>query len=611
MCASFLNTREIFLKTTNFNFNNRNFALKFWDSTDGPIGKVFALDTETDIIVEGEVANLVLASAYSGEDTTWIIRKNDIKYFIDVHKSSSIVMCNAAFDLLVLEKEIGDELFHFLDSQHLLDISLLYQLVILATEGRPPWSHSLATMTEKYLGIILDKEGADLSGKTIRTNFGSYLRDGVVAYDEISCEAYVYAAIDSIATWEIYTKILPLARKCSIGRSLLTHDTQIKAAYALAKVEKTGCFIDKTKVTSLSTEIEMQLLKLNQYLLDDGWSSGSGSKTRYEQKIIELENEYQFRLPRTKTGKPTSAEYYLEEHSEIPFIKNYLEYHSLRKLNSTFVSKLRDKAIVYPHFRVLVSTGRTSSYNPNFQNFPRDGLIRECFIPRSEHIYVIADYSTVELCTLAQTCINRFGSSKMAELINSGVDLHSWFAGKILSKPIEEISKTERLYAKACNFGFPGGLGVKQFLSYAKSTYGIGDLSFQRAKELKELWLSSFPEMKKYLEAEKGSFFGSLTTAKTITGRIRTNCTYTQSKNFPFQGLAADGSKLALYRLIRENFRVVNYIHDEFVVEIQKDSQMENKMKTIVKIMIDEMNVVCPQVSIRVESALAPCWRKC
>ena len=60
-----------------------------------------------------------------------------------------------------------------------------------------------------------------------------------------------------------------------------------------------------------------------------------------------------------------------------------------------------------------------------------------------------------------------------------------------------------------------------------------------------------------------------LTDVQTRTGRIRAACTYTAARNTPFQGLAADGTKIALYRLKEAGYRVSNFIHDEFVIELR------------------------------------------
>jgi hypothetical protein len=61
----------------------------------------------------------------------------------------------------------------------------------------------------------------------------------------------------------------------------------------------------------------------------------------------------------------------------------------------------------------------------------------------------------------------------------------------------------------------------------------------------------------------------------TLTGRLRANASYCARHNTVFQGLAADGAKLALWLLWRAGYRIVNFIHDEVLIEIPVDSRLD------------------------------------
>ena len=54
----------------------------------------------------------------------------------------------------------------------------------------------------------------------------------------------------------------------------------------------------------------------------------------------------------------------------------------------------------------------------------------------------------------------------------------------------------------------------------------------------------------------------------TLSGRLRANAGYTARHNTIFQGLASDGAKLALWRVWRAGYRVVNFVHDQLLVEV-------------------------------------------
>lgn len=506
-----------------------------------------------------------------------LLSESQYEGFVSTHSKSLFISSNSTTILL---GKSGEQFLAILDDNRFIHLQLLFQLVSLATDGGLFYPATLIEMSD-----ILIKRKLRCPQIVSESDVQSCISVIRVCYE------YLIWKIDRIS-----------------GKNLLTHYIQAKADYALRKVELFGYRLDSKKVNELYFKAQTEIERKHESLKSYGWSSGFQSERKYEDVVQSLG----IQLPKTATGKISSAERHIVEYAEQhPFFREYLDFHSLRKLQSTYLSKMKDVDILYPHYKTLVSTGRTSSYDPNFQNFPKDQGFRQCFVPLEGYLFLVADYATIELCALAQTCITNYGYSRMAELINSGVDLHRWFASVLLDKSADSVTKDERTYAKACNFGFPGGLGVKQFLEYAKYTYGISNLTLKQASDFKSKWLSAFPEMNHYLDAN-GQRFKSKTTATTITGRIRSNCTFTQAKNFPFQGLASDGGKLALYKLIRDDYRVINYIHDEFVLEIPRGSiDLLNKHRhSAESIMIDQMKVACPDLKIGIESKICEFWEK-
>jgi hypothetical protein len=100
------------------------------------------------------------------------------------------------------------------------------------------------------------------------------------------------------------------------------------------------------------------------------------------------------------------------------------------------------------------------------------------------------------------------------------------------------------------------------------------------------------------------------TAAVVPTGRVRSNCSFTESRNGPFQGLAADGAKLALYDLVRAGHRVVAFVHDEVLVEVPEADDYRGPAESVAGIMIDAMRRICPDVRILTEYAVMRRWRK-
>lgn len=96
----------------------------------------------------------------------------------------------------------------------------------------------------------------------------------------------------------------------------------------------------------------------------------------------------------------------------------------------------------------------------------------------------------------------------------------------------------------------------------------------------------------------------------TTTGRVRGRVGYSQSKNTPFQGLAADGAKLALWRLYLAGYRTVAFIHDEMLIELPSTADHTESARQIEQILCEAMGELTGDVPIACEYALADRWSK-
>lgn len=126
--------------------------------------------------------------------------------------------------------------------------------------------------------------------------------------------------------------------------------------------------------------------------------------------------------------------------------------------------------------------------------------------------------------------------------------------------------------------------------------------------------LNENPDLDEYLdheragpELEKILFFGTVTT---ITGRPRGRATFTQRKNTPFQAAAADGCKIALWKLFRAGYKVVAFVHDEFVIELPENCDFTQEAIRIDQICCRSMEQVTGDVPIECEYAVSYCWSK-
>jgi hypothetical protein len=99
-------------------------------------------------------------------------------------------------------------------------------------------------------------------------------------------------------------------------------------------------------------------------------------------------------------------------------------------------------------------------------------------------------------------------------------------------------------------------------------------------------------------------------TAVTLTGRVRAGLSYTECRNTPFQGLAADGAKVALWRLTEDGYRVVAFVHDEIVCEVPAASAARD-LADIERVMIESMSSVLGcGIPVKVEGKVSDRWEK-
>jgi len=117
-----------------------------------------------------------------------------------------------------------------------------------------------------------------------------------------------------------------------------------------------------------------------------------------------------------------------------------LEYRTLAKLRSTYIDGLlhsispTDARIHTTYDSLGAATGRMSSNDPNLQNIPTGEWyaqeIKACFIPSPWNIFLVADYSQVELRILAFLSQDR----NLLDTFARGEDIHTRTARFLFQK---------------------------------------------------------------------------------------------------------------------------------------------------------------------------------
>lgn len=275
-----------------------------------------------------------------------------------------------------------------------------------------------------------------------------------------------------------------------------------------------------------------------------------------------------------------------------------------------------------------MKTGRTSSKTPNLQNLPRRGGLRDCFTAREGHTLIMCDYDAVEMRTLAQCVLDIAGHETPLLTMyrdDPNYDPHAYFGASLLGVTYEEMlerlragdkeAKEMRQRAKPANFGYAGGMGASTFVAYA-SQYGV-ELTEAEAKDLRAKWIDTYDMRPWFTEAERAQARGWVDVPRSQRRRGRVG--YTQACNTPFQGMASDGAKDALFRVARECYvtptsplfgcRPLVFIHDEIIIEAPIETAHESAQR-LKELMEDAMRGVTPDVPPSATPALCRRWLK-
>ena len=500
-----------------------------------------------------------------------------------------------AFDCGVFAAEDPDRflfrIFRELDAGRLRDTKIREQLLNLSLgrlkfdpETNRRQSYSLASLASKYLRRDLDK-----SEDGYRLRYNELDPNDIESWP---ARAREYAIGDAVSTLEIFFK------QSEDGVEIFDEINQTKASFALHLMSIRGFATDTKRALELESTLRAEIDSCRELLIPAGLLRLNGSKNiaAIRRRISESMSS----PPLTKSGKISTERQVLIDCGGS--LRRLAEIGKSEKILSTYLPKLKAGS-VHCRYSSLMETGRTSSSSPNIQNLPRAGGVRECYIPRDGYSLFAIDYSTIELRALAQICLDLFGQSEMARRINAGEDLHLALAAQIQGVDYDDDkAKDARPFAKVANFGYPGGMGAAALASTAPN-FGL-EMSVEKAEELRLHWSKTWPEMEHYFRHinEALGFSGSATIEQPRSKRVRGNCSYTQACNTTFQGLAADGAKLALFEVARDAYTSGEYyplafIHDEILIEAKDESSA----KLVADIMIESMREYLPDIEVTVE----------
>jgi len=130
------------------------------------------------------------------------------------------------------------------------------------------------------------------------------------------------------------------------------------------------------------------------------------------------------------------------------------------------------------------------------------------------------------------------------------------------------------------------------------------DLSDTESEQWRNSWLGLYPDAEDYLN----DYWTEVTVP---SGRIRSECSYTEAHNCPFQALAADGIKHAMYTLYREQkLQASIMVHDELNCVTPIADSYNEQAQYLADTMVAGMKMECPNVMIKAEPYAMDRWIK-
>ncbi len=518
------------------------FSCRFeiWEPAKGKVFRDrFAVDTETTAIDADRpdrIPTLVLLVASDGERGVFV-GPDSVVSFLDTHRDADLILHNAAFDLAVLQSCIGEteDIYDRVDDDKIWDTMILRRLLCLARDGQTACGESsLAHCASEFLGVRLEKRRTDDAGHDVRTGFARFLGRPITA---TPVEYLRYAAEDVLATWHLFDWQVNELRavlsnaddafgyaglerlKEQVARyGPLTHHIQLRASIVCHQMTRNGICVDVAAASANSTELDATIEQCAAQVAQRGYQPGRKGNQGVLQRLIAdiAEANPSLLIPRTPSGDQfATRRESLEQLSEIdPFFTTLVNLRHAQKMQKTYVSRLA-KPRVHPKFGYLLTTGRTSCSGAiNLQNLPKESgsgdaeagrSIRSLLVPSSGNVFIDVDYSQIELVVLASVLRDqlRLGDS-LANLINSGEDVHRRIAASVLGKAVDDVTKAERNSAKPISFGRPGGMAAATLQEIARKNYGM-ELSLDQVEERINAYHRLVPELNNYLRDEVDS----------------------------------------------------------------------------------------------------------
>ena len=409
--------------------------------------------------------------------------------------------------------------------------------------------------------------------------------------------------------------VIPLQEQLEArGSTQLMEGIELPMVPLLAQMEATGVGVDRAFLEEFGDNLRRRLAVLEEEIHEAAGGQFNINSTLQLREVLFERLDLPVHKKTPKGVPSTDASVLQKLRTEHQVVDKLLEYRELEKLRSTYVDALlplidEDGRVRGKFNQMAAATGRLSQEQPNLQNIPirsEEGrAIRRAFVAEEGNLFLVADYSQIELRILAHMSED----AGLVDAFEHDIDIHTATAARINGVVLDEVTTEQRRRAKMVNFG----------LLYGMEAYGLAQrlgISRDEASEQIDAYFSQFPQVRDFMKGIVAEARASGYTT-TILGRRRYLPELASSNfrdrqmgermalNAPIQGAAADIIKKAMVELDGElrsrglGAEMLLQIHDELVLEVPQaefDEVAELTRQTM-------ENVIELKVPLRVDTA--------
>lgn len=539
---------------------HQNVSIAF--SSDGVLGSVVPLDPDWTSEHFSQEFFRLLASLFS--------------------EHNGLIAQNGIFDITML-------LQHFLVRRLHFDTMVAHHTVY------PELPHSLAFLTSVY------------------TKFPYYkwMRTGGSRE-----QFFKYNALDAVATMQVANRLKEELKEFELFDFFYGYVMPLW--HTIFKMGMRGIKVDKKAMEEMDQVLENECAGLQKKLED---SIGQELNVRSSKQLKEFFYVKMKLSRQTKrgTGKDTVDEEALEKLAKkSPIAKQVLEIRKKENMRSKFTrAKIdEDERIRTIYSQSVTDTGRLSSKKTlwnsglNLQNVPREPEKRKMFIADLGKVLVRFDLAQAEARLVAWFS----GDKKLKLFLRTGGDIHLWNASLIFNKPIEEITKEERYFAKRIVHAFNYGLGPIHLIDLVFME--TGEIwSLTKAKSVRESYFANSPSIRSWHEEIRmvmnttRTLINPLGRRRTFFGRIGEDL-HRKMLAFLPQSSCVDYLNIGLVRIdiqLPDGAEFLLQVHDEGILQCWP-GQVQEIVEIIRKELSFPIEIHGDLLTIPVEIKVGPSW---